>query len=114
MPVDRTDAALLATAQAIVDDDAFAAETGAGFIPPDEVIVEPNPTDYMPPTYLETTAPHLAGAFGDLLGLLRDLNARFVGDLTLDVQAALSMSGEHEELEEGFLGWCQRYFAIRG
>ena len=36
MPVDRTDAALLATAQAIVDDDAFAAETGAGFIPPEE------------------------------------------------------------------------------
>src|SRR5262249_31389537 len=26
----------------------------------------------------------------------------------------LSLTGEHEELEEGFLAWCQQYFAIRG
>ena len=32
----------------------------------------------------------------------------------MEVQAYLSLTGEHEELEEQFLAWCQQYLAIRG
>ena len=46
-----------------------------------------------------------------MLIALRRLNAQLVGDRTVEVQAYLSLTGEHEER---FLAWCQRYFAIRG
>jgi hypothetical protein len=108
------EAAVRATAQEITNDDARAVKMGADSLPPDEVIVEPNPSDYVAPAYLAKTAPELAGAFAELLVTLRDLNARFAGARTVEVQAYLSLTGEHEELEERFLAWCQRYFEIRG
>lgn len=114
MAEDSTTAAVKATAQEITNDDAKAAEMGMDAIPPDEVIAEPNPSEYVAPPYLDKTVPQLAGAFGELLGALRDLNAHFAGDRTVEVQAYLSLTGEHEELEERFLGWCQKYFGIRG
>src|SRR5262249_32396733 len=40
--------------------------------------------------------------------------ARFAGERTVEVQAYLSLTGDHEELEEQFLAWCKQYFAIRG
>jgi hypothetical protein len=115
MPEDHTAAAVRATAQEITKDDERAVKMGAEPIAPDEVIAEPNPSDYIAPAYLTRTAPPtLAGAFAELLTDLRDLNARFAGERTVEVQAYLSLTGEHEELEERFLGWCQQYFAIRG
>jgi hypothetical protein len=114
MSDDRTQAAVKATAQAIANDDALAVETGSDPIPADEVIVEPNPAEYVAPGYLQKTAPHLVPAFGELLDMLRDLNARFAGERTVEAQATLSLTGEHEWLEEKFLGWCEMYFKIRG
>ena len=114
MSDDRTQAAVKATAQVITDDDALAVVTGSDSIPADEVIAEPNPAEYVAPHYLQKTAPHLAPAFGELLGMLCNLNARFAGERTVEAQATLSLGGEHEWLEEKFLGWCQMYFKIRG
>jgi hypothetical protein len=114
MSEDHTEAAVKATAQKITEDDALATKMGADAIPPDEVIVEPSPEDYVAPAYLTKTAPELSGAFGEMLVALRDLNSRFVGDRTVEAQAYLSLTGEHDVLEEHFLGWCQRYFTIRG
>ena len=114
MSDDRTQAAVKATAQVITDDDAWAVVTGSDRIPADEVIAEPNPVEYVAPHYLQKTAPHLAPAFGELLGKLCNLNARFAGERTVEAQATLSLTGEHEWLEEKFLDWCQMYFKIRG
>ncbi len=114
MTDDRTQAAVKATAQLIEDDDARAVVAGLDSIPTDEVIVEPNPAEYLAPDYLQKTSPHLAPAFGELLGMLRDLNAVFVGQRTVEAQATLSLTGDHEWLEDKFLGWCQMYFKIRG
>jgi hypothetical protein len=109
---EREEAAVKATAGMITADDAFAGEKG--IVPPDEVIAEPNPADYLSPSYLKSTAPHLAAEFGELLEKLRDLNARFVGRRTVEVQAYFSLTGEHELLETAFYEWCKKYFAIRG
>jgi len=114
MSDDPPQAAVKATAQAITDDDARAVATGSGSVPADEVIAEPNPAEYVAPHYLQKTAPHLAHAFGELLGMLCNLNARFAGKRTVEAQATLSLAGEHELLEEKFLAWCQMYFNIRG
>ena len=114
MSDDRTQAAVKATAQVITDDDAWAVVTGSDRIPADEVIAEPNPVEYVAPHYLQKTAPHLAPEFGELLGKLCTLNARFAGERTVEAQATLSLTGEHEWLEEKFLDWCQMYFKIRG
>jgi hypothetical protein len=111
---DRTQAAVKATAQGIADDDARAVVMGSDSIPADEMIAEPNPAEYVAPHHLQKTAPHLAPALGEFLGMLRDLNARFAGERTVEAQATLSLTGEHEWLEEKFLGWCQMYFKIRG
>lgn len=113
VPEERKLAAVKATAQTIADDDARAA-AGCDPIRAEEVIVEPNPSEYIAPDYLQKTAPQLARAIGELFDLLRDLTARFVGERTVEVQATLSLTGEHEWLEEKFLGWCQMYFKIRG
>jgi hypothetical protein len=114
MSDDRTHAAVRATAEQITMDDARAARMGVDSIPTDEVISEPNPSDYVAPPYLRQTAPELASTFAELLSDLRDLNARFAGERTLEVQAYLNLTGEHEDLEQQFLAWCQQYFAIRG
>ena len=114
MTHDPNQAAIKATARLITDDNALAVARGLGSIPDDEVIAEPNAAEYIPLICLQKTAPQLAPAFGELLVLLRDLNARYVGERTVDVQARLSLTGEHEWLEERFLAWCQRYFKIRG
>lgn len=74
MSDDRTQAAVKATAQ-VITDDAWAVVTGSDSIPADEVIAEPNPAEYVAPHYLQKTAPHLAPAFGELLGMLCNLNA---------------------------------------
>jgi hypothetical protein len=111
----RTDpAALATTARGITSDDGLAVEAGLDVIPPDEIIAEPNLADYLAPSYLSKTAPHLAGPFEDLLERLQDLNARFTGDRTVETQAYLSLTGEHEDLEEQFFAWCRQYFAVRG
>jgi hypothetical protein len=114
MPEDPPKAAVKTTAQVIADDNARTVAAGSDSIPADEVITEPNPAEYVAPDYLQKTAPDLAPAFGELLGMLRDLNARFAGERTIEAQATLSLTGEHEWLEEKFFGWCQMYFKIRG
>ncbi len=114
MSDDRTQAAVKATAQAIADDGARTVATGSESIPADEVIAEPNPAEYVAPHFLQKTAPHLAPAFGELLGMLCNLNARFAGERTVEALATLSLAGEHEWLEDKFLDWCQMYFEIRG
>lgn len=76
-----------ATAQEITNDDARAISMGADAIPPDEVIAEPNLSDFVAPAYLVRTAPALAAAFTELLAALRDLNARFIRERTVEVQA---------------------------
>jgi hypothetical protein len=114
MSEERLRVAVKATAQSIADDDAHASRMGADSIPADEVIIEAKASDYVSPDYLRKTAPSLAGAFGELLEGLRDLNALLVGERTVEAQAYLSLTGDHEELEQRFLGWCQHYFAIRG
>src|SRR5579862_4560781 len=114
MPDERIQAAVKATAQMMVDDDERAVAAGLSSIPADEVIVAPNPAEYVAPRYLQKTAPLLASKFGELLGMLRDLNSRFAGERTIEVQATLSLTGEHEWLEEQFFRWCRMYFEIRG
>ncbi len=114
MPDDRSQAAVRATAQMIADDDVHAIAAGFDSIPSDELIAEPNPADYVCPHYLKKTAPQLALAFSELLKTLLEFNALFVGERTVEVQAMLSLTGDHEWLEEKFLGWCQMYFKIRG
>ena len=50
------------------------------------MIAEPNPVEYVAPHYLQKTAPHLAPAFGEILGKLCDLNARFAGERTVEAR----------------------------
>lgn len=97
-----TDAAAVeATARAINSDDARAVAQGEDLAPADEVVAEPDPSDYLAPEYLaKTGTPELAGAFQVLLDELRDLNRRFARERTVEVQAYLSLTGEHDELEE--------------
>lgn len=105
--------AVKATSQLIVNDSPRALNP----IPTDELIVDPNGADYIAPDYLlktTTRAPYLESEFAELLVMLRDLNARFVGERTVDAQAMLSHTGEHEPLEDMFLEWCINYFSIRG
>src|SRR5262245_55850428 len=83
VPDNRIEAAIKATAQLISADDARAIKAGLGAIPADEVIDAPNPAEYCCPSYLQKTAPHLAPAFGELIGMLRDFNALFAGERTL-------------------------------
>jgi hypothetical protein len=83
-------------------------------IPADERIVERDPSEYDCPAYLRKTAPSMAGEFAELLAELRELNARFAGERTVDVQAILSLTGEHDDLELRFLNWCYDYFVMRG
>jgi hypothetical protein len=106
--------AVAAMANSIVYDDEAAIATGAGRIPREELVIEPNPADYVAPEYLSRTAPDIAGLFGQLLESLCELNRRFAGWTTLEAQGYLSLTGLHEELEECFLAWTQSYFKQRG
>ena len=82
-------------------------------ISPDAVVDAPDSSDYRVPSYLAKTAPDLAAQFGELLDGLRALNERFVGGNVYEAMAFLSLTGEHESLEEGFLAWTETYFSRR-
>jgi hypothetical protein len=79
-----------------------------------EVIAPPSPKDYLVPAHLHGTAPDLVAELERLLAELRELNARFVGRNTNDCQSYLSLTGEHEALEDKFYRWCRSYFTRRG
>jgi len=114
MSDDQFNTAVKALVEGITVDDQRAIAVGLDAIPIDELIVEPEPTDYVAPDYLQKTAPCLAEEFGELLRMLRELNTKFAGERTVEAQATLSLTGEHEWLEEEFRSWCEKYFKIRG
>lgn len=106
--------AIAATVKLILDSDIRAEEAGLPSIPPAEVIAQPNPKGYLVPTHLHKTAPDLVEELEWLLAELRELNAEYVGRNTNEVQSYLSLTGEHEALEEHFYSWCKSYFSRRG
>jgi hypothetical protein len=109
---DRT--AIEATVKLILDSDTRADEIGLSKIPPAEAIAAPNPKDYLVPDHLRSTAPDLISELEMLLTELRELNARHIGRNTNEVQSYLSLTGEHEPLEQLFYQWTKTYFGRRG
>ena len=106
--------AIEATVKLILESDAKAEEIGLPKIPLTEVIATPDPKDYLVPDHLRSTAPDLVSELEVLLGELRELNARHVGRNTNEVQSYLSLTGEHEALEQLFYQWTKTYFGRRG
>jgi hypothetical protein len=114
MDDDRLKDTIATTVQNMLEDESTSIAVGPGRIPADERIAEPDPAAYVAPSYLQETAPDLEPAFRELLAMLLELNRRFAGETTLEAQASLSLTGEHESLEEFFLTWSIKYFDFRG